>query len=155
TSLSPFDIPGVIGAVKHNVQIARGGEGGAPGIGEIQAYAGLAYHLQGGHLFRVQIQNLVNCGFENAEVCGTDTDIANAVQSFEHPDVSLPDRANAAALGRKPKAPKQSALKRSAISTLVLNGTNNAGWARDTSYKLAIAGFHTVQLSGQLLPNAP
>jgi hypothetical protein len=68
-----------------------------------------------------------------------------------HPDVSLPDRANAAALGRKPKAPKQPPLKRSQITTLVLNGTTFAGLARDTSYKLAVAGFHTVQLPPTIL----
>jgi LCP family protein required for cell wall assembly len=155
TSLSIFSIPGVIGAVKHNVEIARGGEGGAPGISEIQAYAGLAYHLQGGHLFRVQIPNLLDCGFLNAEVCTSPSDIAAAVSSFEHPDVSLPARANAVALGRKPKEPKQQALKRDEVTTLVLNGTTIPGLARDTSYKLAVAGYHTVQLPGQLLPNAP
>jgi LCP family protein required for cell wall assembly len=155
TSLSIFSIPGVIGAVKHNVEIARGGEGGAPGISEIQAYAGLAYHLQGGHMFRVQIPNLQDCGFANAQVCASQSDIASAVSSFQHPDVSLPDRANAAALGRKAKPPKKAALQRSAVSTLILNGTTVPGLARDTSYKLAVAGFHTVQLPGQLLPNAP
>jgi hypothetical protein len=155
TSLSIFSIPGVIGAVKHNIEIARGGQGGAPGIGEIQSYVGLAYHQQGGHLFRVQIPNLQDCGFMNAQVCTTPTDVATAVSSFQHPDVSLPGRANAVALGRKPQAPKAEALKRSAISTLVLNGTQTPGLARDTSYKLAVAGFHTVQLPGQLLPNAP
>src|SRR5262245_36542973 len=84
TSLSIFSIPGVIGAVKHNVEIARGGEGGAPGIGEIQAYAGLAYHLQGGHLFRVQIPNLADCGFMNAQVCASPSDVQSAVQRFKH-----------------------------------------------------------------------
>jgi hypothetical protein len=69
--------------------------------------------------------------------------------------VSLPDRANAVALGRKPKEPKQPALQRSQVSTLVLNGTTIPGLARDTSYKLAVGGYHTVQLPGQLLPNAP
>lgn len=155
TSLSLFDIPGVIGAVKDNVEIARGGSGGAPEMGEIQSYAGLAYHLQGGHLFRVQIPNLLDCGFMNALVCANQPDIQAAVQSFEHPDVSLPDRANAAALGRKPKEPKQPALQRGQVSTLVLNGTTIPGLARDTSYKLAVAGFRTVQLPGELLPNAP
>jgi LCP family protein required for cell wall assembly len=155
TSLSIFGIPGVIGAVKHNVEIARGGQGGAPGISEIQSYAGLAYNMQGGHLFRVQIRNLKDCGYLNAQVCASPADVAAAVSTFEHPDVSLPDRANAVALGRKPKAPKQHALKRSEVSTLVLNGTQTPGLARDTSYKLAVAGFHTMSLPGQLLPNAP
>ena len=154
TNLSVFDIPRVIGALKNNVEIGRGG-GGAPSISEIQAYAGLAYHLGGGHLFRVTIPNLQNCGFLNAQVCAQPADIQAAVQSFEHPDVSLPKRANAVALGRKPQQPKQPLLKPAQITTLVLNGTTVPGLARDTSYKLALIGYHTVQLPTQILADAP
>jgi LCP family protein required for cell wall assembly len=155
TTLSIFDIPGIIGALKNNVEIGRGGGGGAPGISEIQAYAGLAYHLGGGHLFRVQIPNLQDCGYLNAQVCAQPSDIQAAVQSFEHPDVTLPGRANAVALGRKPKAPKQPKLQPAQISALVLNGTTAAGLARDTSYKLAVLGYHTVQLPATILADAP
>ncbi|MGZ4290200.1 MAG: LCP family protein [Gaiellaceae bacterium] len=155
TSLSLTSLPGVIGALKHNVVIARGGSGGAPSISEILAYAGLAYHLGGGHLFRVTIPNLVDCGFLNAQVCAQPSDIQTAVASFSHPDVSLPTRANAVALGRKPQAQKQPKLQRAAITTLVLNGTTVPGLARDTSYKLALQGFHTVQLPPPTFPNAP
>src|SRR6185437_2593080 len=94
TSLSLTSLPGVIGALKNNVEMARGG-GGAPGLSEILAYAGLAYHLGGGHLFRVSIPNLVDCGYLNAQVCAAPADIQSAVLSFSHPDVSLPDRAGA------------------------------------------------------------
>ena len=155
TSLSITILPGIIGALKNNVEMARGGAGGAPGISEILAYAGLAAQLGGGHLFRVTIPNLVDCGFLNAQVCAQPSDIHTAVASFSHPDVTLPNRANAAALGRKPQAPKQPKLKRAAITTLVLNGTTVPGLARDTSYKLALQGFHTVQLPPPTLPNAP
>ena len=136
----------MIGALKHNVEMARGGSGGAPSLDEILAYAGLAYHLGGGGLFRVAIPNLTDCGYLNAQICAQSSDIQSAVSTFTHPDVSLPDRANAVALGRKPKAPKQPKLKRAAITTLVLNGTTIPGFARDTSYKLGQQGFHTVQL---------
>ena len=135
--------------------IARGGSGGALGFTEIEKYAGLASNLGGGHLFRVQIPNLVNCGFLNAQVCATTADMQAAVASFMHPDVTLPTRANAVALGRKPQAPKQPPLQRAAITTLVLNGTNVPGLARDTSYKLGLQGFHTVQLPPPAQPNAP
>jgi LytR cell envelope-related transcriptional attenuator len=46
-------------------------------------------------------------------------------------------------------------IKRSEITTLVLNGTSVAGLARDTSYKLATAGFHTVQLPPPAFANTP
>jgi len=155
TSLSLTSLPGVIGALKSNVQIARGGSGGAPSLEEILAYAGLAYHLGGGRLFRVTIPNLVDCGYLNAQVCAQPSDIQTAVASFSHPDVTLPNRANAVAAGLKPKQPKQPKLKRAAITTLVLNGTTVPGLARDTSYKLALQGFHTVQLPPPTSADAP
>jgi hypothetical protein len=41
------------------------------------------------------------------------------------------------------------------VTTLVLNGTNVPGLARDTSYKLAVVGFHTVELPPTVLADAP
>ena len=155
SSISVTSIPGVIGALKHNVEMARGGSGGAPSLDEILAYAGLAYHLGGGGLFRVSIPNLTDCGYLNAQICAQSSDIQSAVASFTHPDVSLPNRVNAVALGRKPKEAKQPKLQRASITTLVLNGTTVPGLARDTSYKLGLMGFHTVQLPPPNLPNAP
>jgi LCP family protein required for cell wall assembly len=143
------EIPSLIGAIKGNVEVVKPGAG-APSISEIQSYAGLGYHLPPGHLFRNSIGNLVNCGYLDAQVCATPTDVANAVQAFEHPDVTLPKRANLAALGRKPTAAPSKALKPSQISTLVLNGTTILHLAADTSYRLAVAGYQTKQLP----PNA-
>jgi len=154
SSFSLLEIPQIIGAVKGSVEVVKPGAG-APSINEIQSYAGLGYHLPPGHLFRTTIPNLLDCGYLNAEVCGTPSDIETAVQSFQHPDVTLPKRANAVALGRKATTPKPKTLKPAEISTLVLNGTTILGLARDTSYKLAVAGYHTVQLPGSALANAP
>ncbi|HZR95583.1 MAG TPA: LCP family protein [Gaiellaceae bacterium] len=156
SSFSLLEIPQVIGAVKGNVEVVKPGAG-APSITEIQSYAGLGYRLPGGHLFRNQIENLLDCGFMNAEVCTSPTDIANAVQTFQHPDVTLPGRANAVALGKKPRERRVKALKPSQISTLVLNGTTTLGLARDTSYQLAVAGYRTRELppNGTLAANAP
>ena len=146
SSLTLFQIPQLIGAVKKSVEIARGGSTGTPSMSEIQSYVGLGENLKPGHMFRVTIDNLQSCGFANAQICANPSDIAAAVDSFMHPDITVAARANAAALGRKLKKPKQSALKPAQITTLVLNGTTIGGLARDTSYKLAVAGFHTVQL---------
>jgi LCP family protein required for cell wall assembly len=156
SSFSLFEIPQVIGAVKGSVEVVKPGAG-APSIKEIQSYAGLGYRLPPGHLFRNQIPNLSDCGYLNAEVCGSSSDVAAAVQSFEHPDVTLPQRANAAALGRKLKVKKTHALRPSQVSTLVLNGTTIVHLAGDTSYKLAVAGYKTMQLpaNGLMTANAP
>jgi LCP family protein required for cell wall assembly len=155
SGLSITDIPSVLGALKKNVEIGRGGSNGAPTMSEVQSYAGLGYHLQPGHLFRINIENLIDCGYLNAQVCADPSDVRSAVDKFMHPDVTLPARANAVALGRKPKAPKTPDLTPEQISTLVLNGTTIAGLARDTSYKLAVAGFHTVQLPASIRADAP
>ena len=149
------EIPGLVGAIKGSVEIVQAG-GGAPALNVIQSYVGLGYKLPAGHLFRVTIPNLTECGFANAEICATDTDVANAVQTFMHPDVTLSKRANAQALGVKvkPSTPTK-ALTPAQISTLVLNGTTIGGLARDTSYKVAVAGFHTVHLPDTVRADAP
>ncbi len=148
------EIPPLIGAVKGSVEVVKPGAG-APSISEIQSYAGLGYHLPAGHLFRNSIPNLLDCGFENAQVCANPSDIETAVQAFQHPDVTLPGRANAAALGHKVRAPRSKALKPAEITTLVLNGTTIGGLARDTSYKLGLAGYHTVLLPPAIRADAP
>ena len=156
TSLSLTEIPSLIGAVKKSVVVVKPGAG-APSLGEIQSYAGLSYHLPAGHLFRNEIENTTFCGIANAEVCAPTSAVDAAVQAFQHPDVTLPQRANNAALGRRPKPPKTKPMQPSQITTLVLNGTTVAGLARNTSYKLAVAGYHTKQLSptSTLTANAP
>ena len=145
SGFSVFQVPKIIGAVKGSIEVVKPGAG-APTIKEIQSYAGLGYHLPAGHLFRNEIGNLQDCGFANAEVCATPTDVANAVQAFQNPDVTLASRSNSAALGLRPKQVKSKTLKRAQISTLVLNGTTIEGLAADTSFKLAEAGFDTKQL---------
>ena len=56
-NLSITEIPRLIGAMKGNIEIARGG-GGAPQMTEVQSYAGLAYGLPPGHLFRNSIDRV-------------------------------------------------------------------------------------------------
>jgi LCP family protein required for cell wall assembly len=148
------EIPSLVGAIKGNVEVVQAG-GGAPSLSVIQSYVGSAYHLPPGHLFRTQIQNLTECGFLNAEICAGDTDIQNAAQTFLHPDVSLSQRANAQALGVKPKPTTTTALAPADVTSLVLNGTTIGGLARDTSYKLALAGFKTVHLPATVRADAP
>jgi LCP family protein required for cell wall assembly len=154
SSFNLLEIPQIIGAVKGSVEVVKPGAG-APSISEIQSYAGLGYHLPAGHVFRTTIPNLIECGYLNAEVCGNQSDIDAAVQSFEHPDLTLASRANDVALGHKVKTVQSKDLKPSQISTLVLNGTTILGLARDTSYKLAVAGFHTQQLPTTVRADAP
>ena len=155
SSMSITEIPKVIGALKGSVTVVRAA-GGAVGLNEIESYAGLAYKLPPGHLFRTSVQNLQPYGPYGAELIASTSDVEAAVNTFAHPDVTLAKRANASALGIKIKPPKaQKALTPSQITTLVLNGTTIGGFARDTSYKLAVAGYHTVLLPPNVRANAP
>jgi LCP family protein required for cell wall assembly len=154
SSLSLTEIPQILGAVKKSVVVVKPGAG-APTFGEIQSYAGLGYHLPPGNIFRVSIDNLQECGAFNAELCTQTSDVQSAVDTFMHPDPTLSSRTDRAALGLKQKRVNTKALKPSAISTLVLNGTTEGGLAANTSYELAVAGFHTVQLPASVPANTP
>jgi len=154
SSFSLTEIPGLIGAVKGSVEVAQAG-GGAPSFSVIQSYVGLGYHLPPGHLFRVQIPNLLECGLFNAEVCTSPQDVESAAQTFLHPDVTLAKRTDCQVISCKHKVHVAKQVQPGDVSTLVLNGTTQLALARDTSYKLAVAGFHTVQLPPTLPANAP
>jgi LCP family protein required for cell wall assembly len=153
-SLSLTSIPGLVGALKGSVEVVQAGGGALP-MGVIQSYVGLGYKLPPGHLFRTQIQNLTECGFANAEVCTNPTDVANAAEDFMNPDVTLSKRANAQTLGIKPPPAQAKQLEPSAVTTLVLNGTTQAGLALNTSFELAQAGFQTVHLPANVQADAP
>jgi len=156
TGVSIFDIPKLIGALKGSVEIGSGNCATCPpSLSEIESYAGLAYKLPPGHLFRVNLQNLQPYGIANAELIAGPSDIQTAVDAFQHPDVTQASRSTAVALGQKPTTPKGPPLKNDQITTLVLNGTTIPGLARDTSYKLSLAGFHTVNLPADVLADAP
>jgi LCP family protein required for cell wall assembly len=154
--LSLTKIPQVIGALKNNVEIGRGG-GGAPSMAEIQAYAGLAYHLPAGHLFRDSIDaaQLLPYGPSGAELIASQSSVDEAVRSFLHPDLTLSTRANAQALGVKAKAKHRRALKPSQISTLVLNAGSVPGRASNTEFLLGQLGYRTKNLPPSVPANAP
>jgi LCP family protein required for cell wall assembly len=155
-SVSLFGIPSLIGAVKGSIEIGSGNcSTCAPSFSDIESYAGLGYRLPPGHLFRQDIANLQPYGPSNAELVAATSDIEAAVNAFMHPDVQQASQANAVAVGKKPKVPKGPPLKPAQITTLVLNGTTTPGLARDTSYKLAVVGFHPVQLPPTVLADAP
>ncbi len=155
--LSLTDIPRIISALKQSVEIGRGG-GGQPSMSEIQSYAGLAYNLPAGHLFRTTIDpsKLGPYGGNWNELTAPQDAIDGVVSTFEHPDVSLPKRASDAALGRKPAQTRKTELKPAGISVLVLNGTGTVqGLATNTTYLLTKEGYDTRTLPSSTPANAP
>jgi LCP family protein required for cell wall assembly len=147
---SIFNVFKIVGALKGNLEIETG-SGKPLSEGTALSYLQFAHGLPSGHFFRVAIDNLSGYNTLTAPL----SSVQAAVQQFLHPDVAAPEKANAAALGIKPKPPKPH-LKPSQVSVLVLNGTTTIqGGAADTSYRLAQQGYRTVALPSGQLPNAP
>jgi LCP family protein required for cell wall assembly len=161
TGLSIFDAPKLIGDLKHNVEIAKGG-GGSVTTAELESYLGLVYHLKPGYLFRNQIpindfQNVVTAG--GADVLQTAPgNIAAAVHSFLHPDVRDAAAVDAEFGGQRKKSShkkKTPKLPKSAISALVLNAGTIPGEAANTSYLLTRRGYTMKSLPANDTANAP
>jgi LCP family protein required for cell wall assembly len=160
TGLSILDAPKLIGDLKHNVEIAKGG-GGSVTPDELKSYLGLLYGLPAGHLFRNAIplndfHYFVTAGGADVE-SAPQSSIDQAVQSFLHPDVRDAEAVNAQFGGHRKvkKKPKQPKLARSKISVLVLNAGRTPGEAANTSYLLTRRGYSTRTLPASESANAP
>jgi LCP family protein required for cell wall assembly len=146
SSLSVWKVPGIVNAITSNVEV---GEGGHKLQGkEVLNYALFAYGLPHGHLFQDRIEG-VTC---NNSCTATASQIDQAVQQFENPDVSSSKAANASALGRKLKT---KTLPPSKVSVTVLNGNGVSGAAANASYLLAQRGYRTMVPPNNLEANAP
>jgi LCP family protein required for cell wall assembly len=160
SGLSIFSAPKLIGDLKNNVEIAKGG-GGSVTPGELESYLGLLYGLPAGHLFRnsIPLTDFNNQVIGGADVLTTDpSNIATAVHSFLHPDVREAQAVNSQ-YGGKTKTPKkktkQHQLSKSQISVLVLNAGRVAGQAENTTYRLTTHGYTTRTLPAGDQANAP
>lgn len=161
SGLSIFSAPKLVGDLKHNIEIAKGG-GGSVTAGELESYLGLVYGLPAGHLFRNAIP--LNDFHYFTTSAGADVESApqsaiNAeVQSFLHPDVRDVQAVNVQ-LGGRPKTPKTKTkvhkLPKSEVSVLVLNAGTIPGQASNTTYLLAQSGYTTKHLPAGDEANAP
>jgi LCP family protein required for cell wall assembly len=156
-TFSLTEIPGLIGALKGNLAIGRGG-GGSPSLGELKSYGKLLQHLPPGHLFRnaIPLQDFTYPFINGASVTeAPQSAISAAVQSFLHPDLSQGQRASDRVLGIKEHVKAKARLKPDQVSVLVLNAGNVPGRAANTSYELTQRGFQAKQLPSTVPANAP
>ena len=137
----------IVNVVRDNVEIGVGGSQPLS-LKTLKDYAFFAYRLPAGHFFQARLENLV--GYNELEA--SPSAIADAVNTFTHPDVRAPEKATAVALGRKLRSAR---LKPAQVSLVVLNGTTIPGLAANTAYKLAQRGYRTVVPPNGLAPNAP
>jgi LCP family protein required for cell wall assembly len=140
------ELPSLVNTITHNIEVGEGGR--ALQGNEVISYALFAQSLPGGHLFQEKIQN-VQCG---VGCSASSTDIQDAIDQFQTPDVTSSKAANAAALGRKLK---QKTPPPSSVSVTVLNGSGVQGAAANTSYLLAQRGYVTQVPPNGLDANAP
>jgi LCP family protein required for cell wall assembly len=160
TSLSIFDALKLVGDLKHNIEIAQGG-GGSVSASAVESYLGLLYGLKAGHLFRnsIPINDFQNVVIGGADVLQTNPgNITSAVHRFLNPDLRDAQAVNEQ-FGGRPKTPKKKSkvhkLPKSQISVLVLNASNTAGQAANTSYELTKNGYTTKNLPASSVANAP
>ncbi|HEX7083671.1 MAG TPA: LCP family protein [Gaiellaceae bacterium] len=142
-------VPGIVGAIVHNIEVAEGGHR-LLGGDQVLSYARFAFTLPHGHLFQDRFSN-VNC--PPVGVCTADPgDIQAAVRQFTNPDVGSSKTANAVALGKKvkPKTPPPAS-----VTVTVLNGNGQAGAAANASYLLAQRGYKSLVPPNGLEANAP
>jgi LCP family protein required for cell wall assembly len=130
-------IPGIVNAITDNVEVGVGG-GKSLDVATLYSYAKLAYGLPSGNFQQVQIQGL--SGYN--ELAAAEGSIDDAVDTFLSPDVTAPEKAATAALGRKPK--RATGPPPSEVTIEVLNGNGIAGAADDAAYRLAQRGYKVV-----------
>jgi hypothetical protein len=91
-------IPGIVKAITENVEVGVGGHK-ALDFDTLYSYAKLIYGLPTGHFQQVQLEGLTGYNELSADPAAVTT----AVDKFLNPDVSAPEKAADAALGRKAK----------------------------------------------------
>ena len=157
----PFEVPKLIGVLKHNIEVGKAG-GGPVDYGELTKYLGLIYHLPPGHLFRnavplADFHYFTTPGGADVESTSPGA-IAAAVQRFTHPDVREAQAVNnqfGSHPKRSKKPTKQHKLPKSKISVLVLNAGTVPGEASNTTYLLTTHGYTTRTLPAGSQANAP
>ena len=146
SSLSLVDLPKLVTAITHNVEV---GSTGSSDLGkQILRYALFAYELPNGHFFQTKLEDLGQDSFYN--VLASEESVQKAIQEFQSPDVEAPAKATAVALGRKlkTKAPQPKETK-----VYVLNGNGVAGAASTAAYGLSQHGY--VIMQSDAAANAP
>lgn len=140
----------ITGVVRENLEI--GAKGGQIDGRTVQRWGLFAFDLPAGHVFQTKID--LACYGETAEgaVTASQECVNRAVDEFSRPDVEAPEKATAAALGKKPKS---KAPKPEQTTVVVLNGSGAPGAAADASYQLAQQRYATLEPANGAAANAP
>ncbi|MGH3023917.1 MAG: LCP family protein [Gaiellaceae bacterium] len=133
---SVFQLPGIVKTITENVEVAKGGKQ-ALDSDEVISYARLVYELPAGNFQQVDLENIA--GFNELTV--SEEEIQAAANRFLNPDVNAPEKALAAATGRKVKT--DDGPPPSEVTVQVQNGNGVAGAADEAAYLLGQIGYQT------------
>ena len=144
---NPKTVPKLLGVMRNNVEIGQ--KKGELSGKDLISYAFFAYGLPAGNFVQVKIGGITGSN----ELHTDPSNIQAAVQEFLHPDVQAPEKATAAATGRKLRS-KNGPSPRS-VSVVVLNGNGKPGAAANTSYLLGQKGYRMLGPPQGFQANAP
>jgi LCP family protein required for cell wall assembly len=144
---NPKTVPKLFKVMRNNVEIGQ--KNGEISGKTLIDYAFFAYGLPAGNFVQVKIAGLTGTN----ELQTDPSNIQAAVQEFLHPDAEAPEKATAAATGRKLKS-KNGPSPRN-VSIVALNGNGKPGAAANTSYLLGQKGYRMLGPPQGFQANAP
>ena len=155
SEIASTSLPGIIGAITSNIQVAVPGGGAIPDRTVLQ-YALFAYHLQSGRVTQVHINNLSAPFIGGVSYSyAPPGDIAAAVHNFQNPNVQASSEASQQ-VGIKNGHKRHGGAPPPARTTItVLNGNGIAGAATQAANGLHQKGYRIVYPPNGIPANAP
>jgi len=141
---------GIANTVSQNVE-----RGGSLSVKTLIGYAELIHGLSGGSVVQVKLDNVTNASDGSSDLVASPTTIANAVDQFTNPDLSVDSRVAAQNKISGAKAPVDPTPPPERTTVLVLNAGDTEGLAGDTSSGLSQRGYKVVQPAGGAAANYP
>jgi LCP family protein required for cell wall assembly len=154
SKLSLTDYPSIINTIASNVETGNKGGGSIPAT-TLLGYAQLIHGLSGGSVVQVKLGNVTNASDGSSDLVASPTTIANAVDQFTSPDLTVDGLAAAQNKVGHATSPADAAPAPEKTTVLVLNAGDTEGMAASTSTGLALRGYKTVLPTGGVAANYP
>ncbi len=154
SKLSFTDYPSIVNTIVANTETGNK-KGGSIPFSTLLGYIQVVHGLSGSSLIQDKIDNVTNATDGSTDLLASPNSIANAVEQFTNPDLSANTRAADQSKVAHPKTQAEAAPPPENTTVLVLNGSDTAGLATDTSFGLSQRGYKVVQPSGGVAANYP
>ena len=154
SKLSFTDYPSIINTIAGNVETGNKGGGSIPAR-TLLGYAQLIHGLSGGGVVQVKLGNVTNASDGSSDLVASPTTIADAVDQFTSPDLTVDGLAAAQNKVGHASSPLDAAPAPEKTTVLVLNAGDTGGLATDTSIGLSQRGYKTVEPTGGATANYP